>query len=123
MRISDWSSDVCSSDLCARFHCPPTAEKAAHRCRCQTNVIARLRWSAPRIDLYVRGEKTARQVKGEKGQLEQASVDPKGECGVGNGEAFRPHPSFLVFYVCIEPPDRIRAEGRIREPAWRAAYP
>src|SRR3546814_19009285 len=59
MRISDWSSDVCSSDL----------------------------------------------------------------CDIGNGEAFRPHPPYLVFYVGIEPADRIKAEGRIREHAWRAAYP
>src|SRR3546814_4398992 len=91
--------------------------------RSQTNVIARLHWSAPRIDLYVRGEKTARHVKGERGQLEQASVEPKGECDIGNGEAFRPHPPYLVFYVGIEPADRIKAEGRIREHAWRAAYP
>src|SRR3546814_17208294 len=39
------------------------------------------------------------------------------------GEAFRPHPPYLVFYVGIEPADRIKAEGRIREHAWRAAYP
>src|SRR3546814_1456861 len=75
------------------------------------------------MELYVRGEKTARHVKGERGQLEQASVEPKGECDIGNGEAFRPHPPYLVFYVGIEPADRIKAEGRIREHAWRAAYP
>src|SRR3546814_11596921 len=75
------------------------------------------------MELYVRGEKTARHVIGERGQLEQASVEPKGECDIGNGEALRPHPPYLVFYVGIEPADRIKAEGRIREHAWRAAYP
>src|SRR3546814_20145193 len=39
------------------------------------------------------------------------------------GECFRPPPPYLVFYGGIEPADRIKAEGRIREHAWRAAYP
>src|SRR3546814_2808299 len=101
----------------------PTAEKSAHRWRCEKNCIARLQWAEPSIDRDGRGEKTAGDVKVERGQFEQASVEPKGECDIGNGEAFRPHPPYLVFYVGIEPADRIKAEGRIREHAWRAAYP
>src|SRR3546814_3072052 len=86
----------------------PTAEKSAHRWRCEKNCIARLQWAEPSIDRDGRGEKTAGDVKGERGQLEQASVEPKGECDIGNGEAFRPHPPYLVFYVGIEPADRIK---------------
>src|SRR3546814_12535629 len=31
MRISDWSSDVCSSDLVTLVHRPPAVDRARHR--------------------------------------------------------------------------------------------
>src|SRR3546814_10219615 len=42
MRISDWSSDVCSSDLCWR-----TAPPGSGRCACRPGAAAVSWWRAP----------------------------------------------------------------------------
>src|SRR3546814_6588671 len=55
MRISDWSSDVCSSDLpmrCARFTCSIAAERIASSGVCFHGRPARMRstaWFAPHV--------------------------------------------------------------------------